>query len=85
MTFKMVDPSILHPRGIAMDKLRVLILPCMLLLAALCVSAQSTQLDLPRQSQKAQITQRIGITDITIVYHRRWSMAGRSSVASCLR
>lgn len=52
-----------------MNKLRFLILPCMLLLAALC-SAQSTQLDLPRQSQKAQIMQRIGITDITIVYHR---------------
>ena len=53
-----------------MNKLRFLILPCMLLLAALCASAQSTQLDLPRQSQKAQIMQRIGITDVTIVYHR---------------
>jgi tetratricopeptide (TPR) repeat protein len=52
-----------------MNKFRFLILPCLLLLAALC-SAQSTQLDLPRQSQKAQIMQRIGITDITIVYHR---------------
>jgi hypothetical protein len=53
-----------------MNKLRFLILPCMLLLTALCASAQSTQLDLPRQSQKAQIMQRIGITDVTIVYHR---------------
>lgn len=52
-----------------MKKFRFLILPCMLLLAALC-SAQSTQLNLPRQSQKAEIVQRIGITDITIVYHR---------------
>jgi hypothetical protein len=52
-----------------MNKLRFLILPCILLAAALC-SAQSTQLNLPRQSQKAIITQRIGITDITIVYHR---------------
>ena len=52
-----------------MYKLRFLILPCMLLLAAVC-SAQSTQLNLPLQSQKAVITQRLGITDITIVYHR---------------
>lgn len=52
-----------------MNKVRFLILPCILLLAALC-SAQSTQLNLPRQSQKAEIVQRIGITDISIVYHR---------------
>ena len=32
--------------------------------------AQSFTLDLPRQSQHAVITQRIGITDITINYHR---------------
>src|ERR1700687_5203549 len=32
--------------------------------------AQSFVLDLPRQSQRAQISQRIGITDITIKYHR---------------
>ena len=31
---------------------------------------QSLVLDLPDQSQSAQITQRIGITDITIKYHR---------------
>jgi hypothetical protein len=40
-----------------------------LLVAALC-SAQSTQMNLPLQSQAAQITQTIGITDITIKYHR---------------
>jgi hypothetical protein len=33
-------------------------------------SAQSFVLDLPRQSQRAEISQRIGITDITISYHR---------------
>jgi tetratricopeptide (TPR) repeat protein len=33
-------------------------------------AAQSFVLDLPRQSQHAKITQRIGITDITISYHR---------------
>jgi hypothetical protein len=33
-------------------------------------AAQSFTLDLPRQSQHAVITQRIGITDITVNYHR---------------
>ena len=32
--------------------------------------AQSSVLDLPRGSQRAQISQRLGITDITISYHR---------------
>src|SRR5438067_5240186 len=32
--------------------------------------AQSTILDLPRPSQHAVVTQRIGVTDITIKYHR---------------
>jgi len=32
--------------------------------------AQSSVLDLPRGSQRAQIAQRVGITDITISYHR---------------
>jgi len=32
--------------------------------------AQSALLDLPRESQHAQITQKIGITNITISYHR---------------
>jgi len=32
--------------------------------------AQSLVLDLPRQSQRAQVSQRIGITDVTISYHR---------------
>ncbi len=33
-------------------------------------AAQSFVLDLPRPSQRAQVSQRIGITDITIAYHR---------------
>jgi hypothetical protein len=37
---------------------------------ATSVSAQSAMLNLPRASQHARITQRIGITDITIDYHR---------------
>lgn len=44
---------------------------CLTLATAWCLSfAQSVVLDLPRQSQRAQVTQRIGITDITINYHR---------------
>lgn len=37
---------------------------------ATLVRAQSLVLDLPRDSQHAQVTQRIGITDVTINYHR---------------
>lgn len=44
---------------------------CLLLAVLSGISpAQSFILDLPRPSQRAQITQRIGITDITISYHR---------------
>jgi len=39
------------------------------LIAPLCL-AQSALLDLPRDSQHATVIQRIGITDITINYHR---------------
>jgi TolA-binding protein len=53
-----------------MNNLRLfLLLSSVLLTAALC-QAQSTQLDLPRQSQHAVVMQRIGVTDITINYHR---------------
>jgi len=41
-----------------------------LLIVASTAHAQSAVLDLPRPSQHAIITQRIGITDITINYHR---------------
>ncbi len=34
------------------------------------VGAQSALLNLPRDSQRASVSQRIGITDITINYHR---------------
>jgi tetratricopeptide (TPR) repeat protein len=44
---------------------------CLTLAAMSGVSqAQSVVLDLPLQSQCAQLSQRIGITDITIAYHR---------------
>jgi hypothetical protein len=44
---------------------------CLLMAALSGVSpAQSFVLDLPLQSQRAEVTQRIGITDVTINYHR---------------
>ncbi len=44
---------------------------CLLIAAMSGISpAQSFVLDLPRPSQSAKITQRVGITDITISYHR---------------
>lgn len=47
------------------------ILFCLSIAAMSGVSpAQSFVLDLPRPSQRAQITQRVGITDVTISYHR---------------
>jgi len=53
-----------------MYKLRlVLLLPGLLLAAVLC-NAQSALVDLPRPSQHAIVMQRIGITAITINYHR---------------
>jgi hypothetical protein len=53
-----------------MHRTRLLVLLSgFLALASLC-HAQTVMLDLPLQSQHALITQRIGITDITINYHR---------------
>ncbi|HEX9137768.1 MAG TPA: DUF2911 domain-containing protein, partial [Nitrospirota bacterium] len=47
----------------------LLVIEALLLLGSLG-QAQSFLLDLPRQSQHAVVTQRIGITDVTINYHR---------------
>ena len=53
-----------------MHRTRLLVwLSGILLIAGFC-RAQTVMLDLPRQSQHALITQRIGITDVTINYHR---------------
>jgi len=49
---------------------RVLLVIEGLLLFGSAASAQSAVLNLPRPSQQAVLTQRIGITDITINYHR---------------
>ncbi len=43
--------------------------PCILWLVSACLG-QSFVLDLPRPSQHAVVTQRIGITDVTVNYHR---------------
>src|SRR5581483_3268270 len=40
------------------------------LIAVGCAYAKSALLDLPRESQHAIVTQRVGVTDITINYHR---------------
>src|SRR5579872_6120569 len=58
-----------------MHKVRVVaLLSCVLLLPsfspAQTATGETLMLDLPRQSQHALVTQRIGITDITVNYHR---------------
>lgn len=54
--------------------MRILRLPLLLLaftsLASTFSPAQSFVLELPRPSQRAVLTQRIGITDVTLNYHR---------------
>jgi len=47
----------------------IFLLAAVILLAGFC-AAQSLVLDLPRQSQHAVVSQRLGITDVTINYHR---------------
>lgn len=53
-----------------MHRVRSVVVVLMSLLAAGAVRAQSALMDLPRASQHAVLTQRIGITDITINYSR---------------
>ena len=53
-----------------MHRTRLLVLLASILLFASVCPAQTVMLDLPRQSQHAVVTQRIGITDITVNYHR---------------
>jgi hypothetical protein len=50
--------------------LAALILVASVVITAPAAQAQSTVLDLPRASQHAKVMQRVGITDITIDYHR---------------
>ena len=58
-----------------MHRVRLLVLTTgVLLLASFChaqtATGETVMLNLPRASQHAQVTQRIGITDITVNYHR---------------
>jgi hypothetical protein len=53
-----------------MYKTRLLVLLSVFVTVASFCQAQSVMIDLPLQSQHAQIVQRIGITDITLNYHR---------------
>ncbi|HEV2116147.1 MAG TPA: DUF2911 domain-containing protein [Terriglobales bacterium] len=53
-----------------MNKVRILAAVLGALFVASLCQAQSALLNIPRQSQHAVITQRVGITDITINYHR---------------
>jgi hypothetical protein len=53
-----------------MHRVRLLTLLSCLLPVASLGHAQTVMLDLPLQSQHAIVTQRIGITDITVNYHR---------------
>src|SRR6202045_5089480 len=54
-----------------MHRVRLVLLSGFLSVASLSLChAQTVMLDLPRQSQHAVVTQRIGITDITVNYHR---------------
>jgi hypothetical protein len=53
-----------------MHRTRLLVLLSGLLLVASFCQTQTVMLDLPLQSQHAVITQRIGITDIIVNYHR---------------
>jgi len=50
--------------------LRGIVLCAVVALVSGISPAQSFVMDLPRQSQGAKLTQRVGITDITIKYHR---------------
>src|ERR1700731_4979103 len=54
-----------------MHRVRLVLLSGFLSVASLSLChAQTVMLDLPRPSQHAVVTQRIGITDITVNYHR---------------
>jgi len=57
-----------------MHRVRLLLIAAVLITTGICqgqtATGETLMLDLPRASQHAQIVQRIGITDITIDYHR---------------
>jgi hypothetical protein len=58
------------PEEFRMPKVRFLMVSASLLFAAGLCHAQSALLDLPRKSQHAEVTQTIGITNVTLNYSR---------------
>jgi hypothetical protein len=54
-----------------MKKIRLIVLVLLIVVGSFLMYGQQTNLTvtLPNQSQRAQITQRVGLTDITITYH----------------
>jgi len=67
-------------------KTRVMILRTTALaaLVALALAAPAfAQLDLPRPSPKATISQQVGLTDVSIAYNGRASRGARSGAPSC--
>jgi hypothetical protein len=53
-----------------MKTLGFLLLAGMAVFTAIPAGAQSLVMSLPRQSQRAAVSQRVALTDITISYHR---------------
>src|SRR5262249_3783013 len=67
---KLTEKTIRRRSPMIQRGLRAAFFSLMLTMMSGVSPAQSFVLDLPRPSQRAQITQRVGITDITITYHR---------------
>src|ERR1700685_3104894 len=59
-----------NKRSLPMNRTRLFVLLCSFLSVGSLGNTQTVMLDLPLQSQHAVIMQRIGITDITVNYHR---------------
>jgi hypothetical protein len=57
-------------RSFPMNRTRLFVLLCSFLSVGSLCHTQTVMLDLPLQSQHAVIMQRIGVTDITVNYHR---------------
>jgi hypothetical protein len=70
----MNDLLFVPAKGASMYKIRLFTLFACLFVtsyaAAQTATSETLMLDLPRQSQRSRVMQRIGITDITINYHR---------------
>src|SRR5271169_715592 len=59
----------LYMRKVSLKIRLLLLIPCLLFVAG-ASRAQSFVMSLPGPSQRAEVEQRIGLTDVTIKYHR---------------